>query len=351
MPSLLSPSLSLSPSLLPLLRLPLLLVSFLLLSLLPSTSAQTFYSFCYFQQNTLQTSPYLPWSVYAQGTFSLTATATSGLYTVTGITGFREAYVQGKALQTNQILGVTSPYAYGDNDQVLSTTSPYLIAPHAISFYLDGIAQFAQGPAVYRGYPSGSANVSIEAFGEYSETYGAYVPGHFAESDNPPNDTISNVISSGFQIAPATSFVNSYAGCTLTRPTAPVIPQATLTAYNTPLTWPMCYQFQSGANNVGANAYLTTVSGVITTRGYQGTSPSGALTGYLAYNVTGTRNYTVQSNFLNVQGSQYIIQLVGIGGPQAPYMNYPGYKSTTTWRNYANNVLSAASHLPHLAPH
>ena len=311
-----------------------------LLALLAApASAQTFYSYCYFQQNTLATSPYLPWSVYSAGTFSINVNTAAQTGVVTAVTGFREVYVQGKALQTNQILGVNAPDVYGSNDNLLSLVSPYLKPGHAVSFYLDGIAQFAAGPAVYRGFLTGSANVSIEAFSEYRDDSGALITNALAESDNPPNDGTINVIASGFQMAATSTFINSYAGCTLTRPTAPSIPAATLAAYNAPMTWPMCYQFQSGASNVGANAYITTVTGVFTTTGYQGTSPTGQLTGYLATGVNGTRNWTVASNRIDRVTTSYIISLVAIGSPLSPYINFALYNSTSTTRRFTDNIL------------
>ena len=313
-----------------------LLLALLCLSAAPAT-AQTYYSFCYYQQNTLATSPYLPWSTYAQGTFSVTAANTT--LTVVGVTGTREVYVQGKPLLTNNILGVTAPLVYMDNTNVLSSVAPYISGRNAVSFYLDGIAQFANGPAVSRLFMSGTNNVSINAWAQYSYTGATVYTPTIAEADMPPNDMQTNVILSGFQLAPATSFTNSYAGCTLTRPGAPSISSTVLTAYNTLTTWPMCYQFVFGNEGLGRNGFITTVSGVITTRGYQGASPSGALTGYLAVGINGTRNYTVQSNSLNIPSVSYIISLVAIGSPLSPYANFPNYASTSTLRRYVNNVL------------
>ena len=261
------------------------------------------YSFCYYTQNTLATSPYLPWSMYAQGTMNVSTTLSVGSYLfnstggfhlnngtgyqVTGITGFREYYAQGNALKTNQILGVSGVGTYGGNDNLIQLTAPFFTTPHALAFYLDGVANFAAGPAHYPNALQGTRNVSLNAFregGGAASSSSATV----SEADNPPNDGLTNVIVSGFQMVATTGgFVNSFSGCTLTRPTQPTIPAATLTAYQTATTWPFCYQFDSGANTVAAALYVTTTTGVITTSGYQGVSPSGALTGYLALNVSG----------------------------------------------------------------
>ena len=325
---------SASPALRRVVMLPLLA----LLSLVVSpVSAQTYYSFCYYQQNTLATSPYLPWSTYAQGTLSVTAVGT--LLTVVGITGTREVYVQGKAIQTNNILGLSPPLAYADNNNILNNTAPFISGRNALTFYLDGIAQFAQGPAVFKGYPLGTPNVSINAWTQYSYTGSAVINNAVTESDMPPNDGVTNVITSGFLLAPATTFANSFAGCTLPRPSAPTISSAVLTAYNALMTWPMCYQFAFGQEGLGRAGFITTVSGVITTRGYLGASPTGAATGYLATGINGTRNYTVQSNSLNVPSQSYIINMIGIGAPLAPYLNFAAYSSTSTLRRFVNNVL------------
>ena len=313
------------------------LLALLCLSASPAVSAQTYYSFCYYQQNTLATSPYLPWSTYAQGTLSVAALGTA--LTVIGATGTREVYVQGKALQTNNILGVSAPLAYGDNDNQLNSTAPFLSGRHALTFYLDGVAQFAQGPAIFRGAPSGTNNVSINAWTQYSYSGNKAIAVAFAESDMPPNDGATNVIVGAFQLTPTTSYTNSFAGCTLPRPAAPTIAAAVLTAYNALTTWPMCYQFVFGQEGLGSAGFVTTVSAVITTRGYLGADPTGLATGYLAVGINGTRNFTVQSNSLNIPSQSYIVSLIGIGAPLAPYLNFLSYNSTSALRRYPSNVL------------
>ena len=159
------------------------------------------YSFCYVTQNTLATSPYLLWSAYAQGTMNISTQASAGSYrfgtfngslqaqpttgyAVYGITGFREVYAQGKALQSNQILGLVPVGAYGSNDNLINTTAPYFAAPHAVSFYLDGIAQYANGPAVYPNALRGSPNVTINGFRETGAASASFANA-FSEGDQP----------------------------------------------------------------------------------------------------------------------------------------------------------------------
>ena len=349
--------------------LPLLLAALALFAAAPApASAQSgagwqLYSFCYFTQNTLATSPYLPWSMYAQGTMNVSTASSLGSYRfsvsqnvfsvsnssgyqVYGITGFREVYAQGQALRTNQIVGVTAVGQYGGNDNLIQLSAPYFTTPHALSFYLDGVAPFAAGPAVYPSALTGTRNVSLNGFAEYGGATGG-ATATVSESDNPPNDGQTNVIVSGFQLATAIGgFVNSYSGCTLTRPSAPSIPAATLTAYQTSVTWPFCYQFDSGANNVGNALYVTTTSGVITTAGYQGVSPTNTSTGYLAKAVSGTRTFSVQYNYPGdlVSTTNFVAALQAIGSPLSPFASFPQEAQyyTSGLFPYTNNVLYPA---------
>ena len=102
-------------------------------SLLPSTSAQSgtgwqLYSFCFTQQQTLATSPYLPWSVVTSGTLNVSTTLNSSFYTtsnpttpgypVTDARGTR-TFINALGTQTSNIVTVAQPgtYAWNDNRQ------------------------------------------------------------------------------------------------------------------------------------------------------------------------------------------------------------------------------------------
>ena len=338
----------------------------LVAAFLPSTLAQSgagwqIYNFCYLTQNTLSTSPYLLWTVWASGAMNLSTTATTGFgaaynqgFQVYGMSGTREVYVQGKALQSNAILGVTPQQTYGANDNRINTTAPFLVKPHAVTFYLDGVAQFAAGPAVYPNQLQGSRNVSINSFAEYREGDNADISDTFAESDNPPNDRIANVITGGIQLvlSPSGGMVSSYACSAYTRPTAaPANTAAAIAAYQTTLTWYFCYQFQAGGFDVAQTQYLTATSGTITTTGLIGASPSGAATGYLALRVNGTRSLTYISNVPSVGSRTYSVNLQAIGSPLSAYFMFPTYRygtyesdtqSSSGHYTYANNILYPA---------
>ena len=101
-------------------------------------------------QNSLANSPYLQWAVTVSGTLNVSMQNTQFWlnnpgYTVVNATGTRTIQFGGQTV-TNRILGVAPQLSFNWNDNKLNLFAPFLTGIHAVTFVLDGVANFANGP-------------------------------------------------------------------------------------------------------------------------------------------------------------------------------------------------------------
>ena len=303
----------------------LLLVLFVSLLLSPhSVIAQngplfTLYNFCYWTQNTLSTSPHLPWGMQMSGTLNLTTFAPylgiyggSGSfgtiapgYPVTNAIGTRVVYQGGNAAATSNIVGIAPLLSYNGNDNIISTTPPYLDnSIHSLTFVMSSQPVFAMGSVSYN--PSW-VNVN-------NNTYPLAGGAGLQESDNPINDGNADVVSSYFYLAPTTTWSSTFA---CPNPLLAItVPSAAVTQFNQQTrVVSFCYSFTGGPgyyfDNAGnGNTWTITTSGNITTTNYAGMGVDGR-TAYMVTGLTGTRTYV--DNF----GVTITSQITGITGVDA----------------------------------
>ena len=312
------------------------------------TSAQSWslWNFCYTLEQTLTTSPYLQWSVVTQGTLNVSTTPSSSIwyanatgYAVLGATGTRTIYSQGLTASTVSITGVASPNTYGWNDNLIQLTSPYLSSYHSVSFVTSAVPKYAAGVATFNYAPSGLPYVNMQNYTVPRST-GAGVQ----EIDNPLNDGVVSVISSQFFLVATTSFSSTYQ-CPY-QPAAFTVPTATVTAYNTPLQFTLCYQFAAGGFRTGAYAdgiWTDSVSGTLTTSGYLGTTTTG-LSAYLIKGFSGTRAYQLSDVAnLGTQSQTVNVVLGSVNAANEAFnATFLGLSSTGATQSigayYANNI-------------
>ena len=295
------------------------------------------YSFCYSIVQSLQTSPYLPFSIYVQGTLNVSTTLTTSVwgssigagYQVVGATGTRAIQVQGKPLTTANIIDVAPVQAYSWNDNLINPTSAAaLFGYHTLSFQLDTTAVFAAGPAVSSVSPSGTAYFNIQ---NYSTPVA--LGAQFQESDNPLNDGETVVISSQFNIAPATGgFVSTYASCPIAAPSTISLPSTVVAQYSTSSQASFCYTFSSGSGygTLSGGTWQVAAQGVFTYSGYLGTTISGRSASLLT-GVTGQRVYSIQDVVTQYQLVSQTVQFIGLLSPNGNRL-----QNTSTFVNQAS---------------
>ena len=340
---------------------PLFLLLLLCLSSVERIEAQqggyALYSFCYSVVNSLSSSPYLPFSFYAQGTLNVSSTLGTSYwgasygsgYQVVGATGQRTYQTQGQAAVTNNIVGVAPLNGYAFNDNLLQVTGSAFTAYHSLSLQLDSTVQFAAGPAVGPSSLSGSPYLNLLNYTAQLAA-GAGV----TESDLPPNDANTVVLTSSWSLAPATGgYINSFPGCPFAAPAAITVPSALVSAYASSLNFTFCYEFSSGPGfgTDSGGLWSVAASGVFTTTGYLGTTAAGqaaylitAISGFRLYSVNDvTTNYqTVAQNLtfvglLGVNGARAEQSTVFISGQNGSYAGGYGTPGAGGW--YSNRVL------------
>ena len=277
-------------------------------------------SFCYSIVQSLQTSPYLPFSVYVQGTLSVSTTATASFwgaqygtgYQVVDAIGTRTVQVQGKPAATANIVGVAAIDQYSWNDNLIQLTGAPLTQYHSLSFKLDSTAQFAGGPAVSPQSPTGSVYFNIQNFSTPVALGAA-----FQESDNPLNDGETVVITSQFSpLVATTSWANSYSACPIAAPATITVPSTVLTAFAARLQYSFCYTFSSGSGygTLSGGLWQVAGQGTFTSTAYTGTTVSGRAA-QLLVGVTGTRTFSLNDIVSNYQPITQTVTFTGLLSP------------------------------------
>jgi hypothetical protein len=296
-----------------------------------STFANTYatYAFCYTIQNTMSTSPYLPFIVQASGTWTIVSNSnTTGWLQqtveypgslVVSLTGTRTVYVQGKAAQTQQ-LTLAPIQSYLANDNIVQASPPYFVSYHAL------VMQTTGGPPIYAAGPilNGTGTVNYIALTSLISPL-PYGTGQFSEADLPLNDNETAIITSSITVTPGSQW-------TCPSISNPVTATAA-SAYAATITYNFCYTYAKSDGLVPGTNRTVVFTGTLTVAGYVGTTLSGR-SASVVLSATGVRSITLGN------GSTTSTTINGVGGVNAyqyvqenfNYLQYGSFFAT-------NNIL------------
>ena len=270
---------------------------------------QATYGFCYAVSNTLTTSPYLPWTVYGQGTLSVytNSYSTGILQQSAEYPGFqayagtlnRTIWAQGNGPVSQQFT-LTAANLYNGNDNIIqtSTVSPALVSLHGLSFVSTSAVVGVTGTTTTVSGTTPGSLMYINLNGWVSP---APAGAGITEADLPLNDGVTGTLTSVITINYGGSSIPSCAY------SAPALPSGAASAYASQVQWAFCYTF-TGWDSLGTN-WTIAASGTITTAGYVGTTVNG-LQAQAVLKVTGTRVLTLGA----LGGQTYTQSIANVGG-------------------------------------
>ena len=322
----------------------------------PAVSGQSYglYSFCYTLEQTLATSPYLPFSIITQGTLNVSLTLTPSIwaaagasgvtgYPVVGATGTRTIVAQGLPPATVTITGVAPTNSYGWNDNLIQLQAPYLTSYHSLTFTTSAIPTYAAGISGTAAFPQGQAYVNVQNYLNPKPTNATGTPAVLQEIDNPLNDGNVNTIRAYFLLASATSF--GVYTCPY-QPAVISIPASTLALYQTSQLWTVCWQFSAGGFNTGAYAdgvWTDSVQGTLNTTGYLGTTVANTQA-YLILGFTGTRAFSLADTNYATQSQSIAVTLGSVAAANKAFnqtwlgVGVNGSLGNAVGNYYADNV-------------